>query len=366
MANVKLVEVTKRFGDVVAVERISFEVNDGEFFALLGPSGCGKTTTLRIIAGLETPDEGEVYIDGVLVNDIHSKDRNVAMVFQNYALYPHMTVYENIAFPLLVRKRELKLSKDEITKRVKDVAKLLQIEELLDRYPRQLSGGQQQRVALARALVRKPKVWLLDEPLSNLDAKLRHTMRAELRKLQKDLGITAIYVTHDQIEALSMADRVAVLNKGRILQIGTPSELYSKPKDVFVATFIGSPAMNLIPCEFREENGVIRGPNFSKKLDKELSEMLSENLTSNECILGIRPEHAKVSKARVSDESIPAKVLISETLGSEQVVLLSIDGTEMQLKAPAEVKFDLGEPVYISIDWSKAVIFDAKTKKAVY
>ncbi|MCC6041896.1 MAG: ABC transporter ATP-binding protein, partial [Desulfurococcaceae archaeon] len=216
MARVELRDVVKRFGKVVAVDHVSLKIDHGEFFTLLGPSGCGKTTTLRIIAGLEFPDEGDVLIDDKVVTNLHPKDRDVAMVFQNYALYPHMTVYENIAFPLEVRKKKLGLTNDEIRRRVIEVAKLLGIEDLLDRYPSQLSGGQQQRVALARAIIRKPKVWLLDEPLSNLDAKLRVLMRAELKKLQRQLGITTIYVTHDQVEAMSMSDRIAVMNKGRV------------------------------------------------------------------------------------------------------------------------------------------------------
>jgi multiple sugar transport system ATP-binding protein len=236
MAKVKLVNVVKKFGKVVAVDHVSFDVRDGEFFALLGPSGCGKTTTLRLIAGLEAPDEGEIWIDDKLVNDLPPKDRDVAMVFQNYALYPHMTVFDNIAFPLMVRKREVGLTNEEIRRRVMEIAKLLQIDHLLNRKPSQLSGGEQQRVALARTLVRRPKVWLLDEPMSNLDAKLRVTMRGELKKLQKELGVTTIYVTHDQVEAMSMADRIAVMNKGRILQIGTPDELFWRPADAFVAT----------------------------------------------------------------------------------------------------------------------------------
>ncbi|RLE58654.1 MAG: sugar ABC transporter ATP-binding protein, partial [Thermoprotei archaeon] len=233
MAKVSVKDLLKKFGNVIAVNKISFEVNDGEFVVLLGPSGCGKTTTLRLIAGLETPDGGEIWIGDKLVNDLPPKDRDVAMVFQNYALYPHMKVYDNLAFPLRLRK----LPKDKIDRKVREVAKLLRIDNLLDRYPRQLSGGQQQRVALGRALVREPHVFLMDEPLSNLDAKLRVYMRAELKRLQRELGITTIYVTHDQAEAMTMADRIVVMNEGKIQQIGTPSELYYKPANLFVAGF---------------------------------------------------------------------------------------------------------------------------------
>ena len=241
MSKVKVVNLVKKFDKTVAVNGISFNVKDGEFIVLLGPSGCGKTTTLRCIAGLETPDEGEIYIDDRMVNDLPPKDRDIAMVFQSYALYPHMTVYGNLAFPLKMRK----YPKQEIDKRVREVAKLLRIEELLDRKPRQLSGGQQQRVALGRALVRNPRVWLMDEPLSNLDAKLRVYMRAELKKLQKDLKITTIYVTHDQAEAMAMADRVAVMNKGKILQYDEPRHVYERPANLFVARVYWKPADEL-------------------------------------------------------------------------------------------------------------------------
>jgi len=254
LAGVRVVGLRKVFDKkTVAVDGVSFEVKDGEFVILLGPSGCGKTTTLRCIAGLETPDEGEIYIGDRLVNDLPPKDRDIAMVFQSYALYPHMTVYDNLAFPLKMRK----YPKDEIDKRVKEVARLLRIEDLLDRKPRQLSGGQQQRVALGRALVRNPQVWLMDEPLSNLDAKLRVYMRAELKKLQKDLGITTIYVTHDQAEAMAMGDRIAVMDKGKILQYDEPHVVYEKPANIFVAGFLGSPPMNFVDATIVERDSQI-------------------------------------------------------------------------------------------------------------
>ena len=267
MSKVKVVNLVKRFDKTIAVDGVSFDVRDGEFIILLGPSGCGKTTTLRCIAGLETPDEGEIYIDDRLVNDLPPKDRDIAMVFQSYALYPHMTVYGNLAFPLKMRK----LPKDEIDKKVREVAKLLRIEELLDRKPRQLSGGQQQRVALGRALVRTPKVFLMDEPLSNLDAKLRVYMRAELKKLQRDLKITTIYVTHDQAEAMAMADRIAVMNKGKILQYSEPNHVYEKPANLFVAGFIGSPPMNFIKASIVEKDSriILDAGFFQYELERE-------------------------------------------------------------------------------------------------
>jgi len=367
LARVKLVNITKYFGDVVAVDHVSFEVKDGEFFALLGPSGSGKTTTLRIIAGLEEPDEGELYIDDQLVNDVHPKDRDVAMVFQNYALYPHMTVYENIAFPLMIRRKELKLTKEDVKKRVLWVAKMLQIENLLDRYPSQLSGGQQQRVALARALVRNPKVWLLDEPLSNLDAKLRLYMRAELKKLHEELKITTIYVTHDQVEAMSMADRIAVMNKGKVLQIGTPDELYARPRDTFVATFIGVPPMNLIKCEIETKDNeiILSCPGFKHALDPEIAKAVMEKIRTNEVLLGVRPEHIKVDLKPLSKDAFKAKVLITEPLGAERILMIKLDDTTIRAKAPSELKINMGDIVYLHIKWNKILLFDPKTGKAI-
>lgn len=365
MSKVKLLNVSKRFGKVIAVDNVSFTVNDAEFFAIIGPTGCGKTTVLRIIAGLETPDEGEVYIDDKLMNFVHPKDRDVAMVFQNYALYPHMKVFENIAFPLLVRKRELKLSNEEIERRVKEIAKLLQIDELLSRYPSQLSGGQQQRVALARALVRKPKVWLLDEPLSNLDAKLRLQMRAEIKRYQRELNMTTIYVTHDQIEAMSMADRIGVMNAGKMLQIGKAEELYNSPRELFVATFIGSPPMNIIPCEYmvKGDKVILKHSTFEIALEKELSEKIIKESTSKDIFLGIRAENIKIEEE--GKNYIKGKILISEMLGAEQLLMIELNGTMIRVKAPVHRRFNIGEIIYLSFDWSKILIFDAKTNKLI-
>ena len=249
MATISLRNLTKRWGSVVAVDNQSLEIADTEFLVLLGPSGCGKTTTMRMIAGLEEPTEGEVWIGDRMVNDALPKDRDVAMVFQNYGLYPHMTVFGNIAYPLKVRRTP----GAEIRERVGAAAEKVQLGDLLERKPRELSGGQRQRVALARAIVRRPQVFLMDEPLSNLDAKLRVTMRAELKHLSHELQITTVYVTHDQIEAMTLADRVAIMNEGRIQQLGPPDEIYNQPRNLFVAGFIGSPAMNLLEGEIAED-----------------------------------------------------------------------------------------------------------------
>jgi multiple sugar transport system ATP-binding protein len=346
-ASLKLWRITKRFRNVVAVDNLNLEVDRGEFIVLLGPSGCGKTTTLRIIAGLETPDVGRVYIDGVDVTDLEPGERDVAMVFQDYALYPHMTVYENIAFPLVVRASKLRLNKRDIEERVLSVAKMLRIDDLLDRKPTQLSGGQQQRVALARALVREPKIWLMDEPLSNLDALVRLQVRAELKKLQKDLGITTVYVTHDQVEALSLADRVAVMNKGRILQVGSPREVYDDPKHIFVATFVGIPPMNLLECSVSD---VIECPGFKKKLPGEYFKGLSK------LYIGIRPEHIEiVSKEEGDFEGV---VYVVEPLGSEHIINVLVDNTLIKVKTAKELTLHSGEKVYLKINWRKAIAFD--------
>lgn len=385
MARVELRDVVKRYGKVVAVDHVNLKIGDGEFFTLLGPSGCGKTTTLRLVAGLEIPDEGEILIDDRVVNDLHPRDRDVAMVFQNYALYPHMTVFENIAFPLLARKKQLKLSDEEIKKMVLETAKFLGIEDLLDRYPGQLSGGQQQRVALARALVRKPKVWLLDEPLSNLDAKLRVVMRSELKKIQKTLGITTIYVTHDQVEAMAMSDRIAVMNKGKVLQVGTPDDLYYRPADTFVATFIGSPPMNLVPCVVEEikplefpvppgmEGGIagaglvrttyaLRCPgDLIVPLDPAIGERVKSE-GSTEVLLGIRPEHVILTKEepKVKVGYVKGRIEIIQPLGSELIVDIKVGDEYVKARRPPAERYSVGDEINLVVNLKYALLFDAK------
>ncbi|MGC9181787.1 ABC transporter ATP-binding protein [Thermogladius sp.] len=388
MARVRLVNVVKRYGRVVAVDHVNLDIRDGEFFALLGPSGCGKTTTLRIIAGLETPDEGEVYIDDRLVNDVHPKERDVAMVFQNYALYPHMTVFDNIAFPLRARKKQVGLTEDDIRSLVVSVAEFLGIKEHLEKYPSQLSGGQQQRVALARALVRKPKVWLLDEPLSNLDAKLRVAMRTELKKIQMKLGITTVYVTHDQVEAMSMADRIAVMNAGRVLQVGSPSELYHKPADTFVATFIGSPPMNLLPCRVREvepveyavpeelSGGVMGSGKVKTAFRLEcpgvalpIEPGIASKITGagvDEVYVGIRPEHLALSGKRVREVAVTETTIeLVENLGSEAIATTRLGDELVKVKLTGEARFKPGDKAYLLIDPRRVLVFDKKTGKLI-
>src|SRR5438132_7725532 len=322
MVGVRLVNLVKRYGSTEAVKGVSLDVKSGDFVVLLGPSGCGKTTTLRCISGLETPDSGEIYIGDQLANYLLPKQRNVAMVFQNYALYPHMTVFKNVAFPLEISKTP----KSEIEKRVDDVAKLLDIKKLLQRKPRQLSGGEQQRVALARAIVRQPSVFLMDEPLSNLDAKLRLYTRAEIKRLQEELKITTIYVTHDQAEAMSMADKVAVMHQGNLVQYEDPLSIYGRPASTFVAGFVGSPPMNLIDVSVIDSASsmFLDAGSFKYRLPEPLSTLLRSHMTEGRAILGIRPEDLKVSKDRFSDAEFQAEVYVTEPLGANTVVDLKV------------------------------------------
>jgi len=357
MTKILLDKLVKKFGKVIAVNNITLEIKDGEFFTLLGPSGCGKTTTLRLVAGLEYPDQGRIYMDGQDVTDLPPKDRDVAMVFQNYALYPHMSVFDNIAFPLKIRK----VPKQEIRRKVKEVAEMLQINELLDRKPRQLSGGQQQRVALARAIVREPKVFLLDEPLSNLDAKLRVYMRAELKALQKRLGVTTIYVTHDQVEAMTMADRIAVMNEGIVQQIGTPADIYHKPANTFVAGFIGSPPMNFIECSLLTEGdkAFLDAGAFRYELDKEWFNILQSKGT--EFILGVRPEHIRVY-LKEKPGTMPAEVYVVEPLGGETILNLMLGTQLIKVRYPGEINVSPKQKVYLEFIKEHVHIFESKSK----
>jgi len=372
MAEVKLVGVWKKFGDFAAVKDMNLEVKDGEFMILLGPSGCGKTTTLRMISGLEEPTLGKIYIGEKLVADpengvfIPPKDRDIAMVFQSYALYPHMTVYDNIAFPLKLRK----LPKQEINQRVKEVAELLGLTELLKRKPRELSGGQRQRVALGRAIVRKPRVFLMDEPLSNLDAKLRVRMRAELKKLQKQLGVTTIYVTHDQVEAMTMGDRIAVINHGILQQVGTPEEVYDNPKNTFVAGFIGSPPMNFMDATITEEGFADFGEFRLKLLPDQIEVLRNEDLIGKEVVFGIRPEDiydAMFAQVKVPGENmVRAVVDIIENLGSEKIVHLRVGDVTFLGAFRSESKVQEGHEIDVVFDMNKVHIFDKTSGNAVF
>ena len=372
MAGIKLVNATKRFSEeVVAVKEMNLEVKDQEFVVFLGPSGCGKTTTLRLIAGLEHADEGDIFIGGIRVNNLSPADRDIALVFQFYALYPHFTVYDNIAFPL----RAVKVPKSEIDVRVREVADILHIDGLLNRKPGKLSGGEQQRVALGRAMVRRPKAFLMDEPLSNLDAKFRAETRAEIKRLQNDLGATTIYVTHDQVEAMAMGDRIAVMNLGMLQQIGTPAEIYEKPANLFVADFVGSPAMNFLDCHIQEIGDTaslnIANTEVSIEIRDKLKNKIEREATNGNLVLGIRAEDIFIyTEARY--EYIEAEVYVIEPLGSENIIDISIGkhpqtNEDILLKVRTLPTFtaNIGQRLWIDFDRGRMHIFDKKTQKAI-
>jgi multiple sugar transport system ATP-binding protein len=316
---------------VNAITKFSVEIASGMFLVLLGPSGCGKTTIIKSIAGLIEPTEGQIYIDNILINNLPPKDRDVAMVFQSYALYPHMSVYDNIAFPLKMRK----LSKHEIKNKVENTANLLEITPFLKRKPKELSGGQMQRVALARALVRNPKLFLMDEPLSNLDAKLRMQMRTEIKKLQKKIGITTIYITHDQIEAMSMADQIIVMNKGVIQQIGSPHVIYYQPTNLFVANFIGSPPMNFLKFRISQtsENFTLYSSQIAIKIPKINLPLLKNINSDSEIVLGIRPKDIVIDDKKNTNEpdtlSLKGKLLFTELLGDEVIYEIKLENNSI-------------------------------------
>lgn len=366
MAEVKLVNLYKKYGEVEAVKNINIDCKDKEFLCLLGPSGCGKTSTLRMVAGLETITSGDIYIDNKLVNFLLPKDRDIAMVFETYALYPNKTVYENLAFPLRIRR----VSKDQVNKKVKEVAEILDIVPQLNRKPAQLSGGQKQRVSIGRAIVRSPKVFLMDEPISHLDAKLREHMRGELKRMQKELDATTIYVTHDQVEALSMADRIAVMNFGVLQQLGTPNEIYNKPSNVFVANFVGSPSMNLIDCDLTIENNdlvvIIEGNKF--KFKSVLEKIKKIQLPSDrKVILGIRPENIKIYKDKSLDSQlIQGNIYITEPLGDIVIVDIKVGKNIIRVKSDALINYEINEKVFLELNPEAIHIFDKKTTNAIY
>ena len=388
LADVLIKNLTKRFGKVVAVNNLNLEVKDKEFVVLLGPSGCGKTTALRCIAGLEKPDAGEIYIENQLVNELEPKERNIAMVFQTYALYPHMTVFQNLAFPL----ENAKIPAAEIKDKVEKTAKLLKIDNLLDRRPKQLSGGQRQRVALGRAMVREPLVFLMDEPLSNLDAKLRVYMRAELKKIQKDVGTTTIYVTHDQVEAMTMGDKVAILDEGTLQQFGSANEIYFHPSNVFVAGFIGTPPTNFFDCNLiKDETFVFDAGPFKYPVPKYMLEKAKGWPSS--LVLGIRPQDVIVYAAAQNVSAVEKKVVkeytkgraqpsqklgelahrfqinatleIDEPLGDRQVLDLRVGDYLVKALVLPDFKAELGDELWLEFPEKKISVFDKKTGKAL-
>jgi len=350
--SISLHQLTKSFGSHRVVDDLSLQINNGEFVVLLGPSGCGKTTTLRMIAGLEQATAGDILIDGERVNDLSPQRRDVAMVFQSYALYPHMTVAENIAYPLRVRKTEPQQIRDQVQR----TAGMLEITSLLHRRPRELSGGERQRVALARAIVRHPRAFLMDEPLSNLDAKLRLQMRAELKHLQQQLATTTVYVTHDQAEAMTLGHRVAVMNQGKLQQFDTPLAIYNEPSNRFVAGFVGSPTMNFLEGEIEAANSRFVTPQVALPVNQSQRELFARRGTKH-VTLGIRPEHLSVTLAERPGWQ-PASVYVTELMGSETFVILQIDRTRLVARAPGEFRADIDRQAWIEFDMNKAHWFD--------
>ena len=345
---------------VVAVQEFNLDIADKEFIVLVGPSGCGKSTTLRMIAGLEEISDGELYIDGKLMNDVAPKDRDIAMVFQNYALYPHMTVYENMAFSLKLRKEK----KDVIDKKVREAAEILDITQYLDRKPKALSGGQRQRVAIGRAIVRDPAVFLMDEPLSNLDAKLRNQMRAEIIKLRERINTTFIYVTHDQTEAMTLGDRIVIMRDGYIQQIGTPQEVFNNPRNLFVAGFIGTPQMNFFDAKLLKENGkyFVQLADVKVELSEDKQARLAaNNVEPQDITLGVRPEHTNLVEG-----GVPAKVDVSEMMGSSVHLHVSAEGRDVIIIVPTidmSTSYSIGDAVSFSFNGNVAHVFSKETEK---
>ncbi|RCK76303.1 MAG: Maltose/maltodextrin transport ATP-binding protein MalK [Anaerolineae bacterium] len=365
MASVTFDHVTKKFGDVVAVNDLNIHIEDKEFLVLVGPSGCGKSTALRCLAGLEDVTSGRILIGDQVVNDIPPKDRDIAMVFQSYALYPHMTVFDNMAFALKLRK----VPKDEIKRRVHQAAELLGIQDLLNRRPRQLSGGQRQRVAVGRAIVREPKVFLFDEPLSNLDAKLRVETRANISKLHLQLQTTFIYVTHDQVEAMTMASRIAVINFGVLQQIDTPQNLYDKPNNLFVAGFIGSPAMNFFPAHIRRDNGkmVVDGKTFAVEIPADRHSIYAPYI-DKPVILGIRPEdiyNPQFAPPGILAQPVEAVVDVTELMGNEIFVYLKSGDHSFIARVDPRSRYTINERTQVVFNMANMHIFDPTTELAV-
>ncbi|MDJ0692396.1 MAG: sn-glycerol-3-phosphate ABC transporter ATP-binding protein UgpC [Xenococcaceae cyanobacterium MO_188.B32] len=364
MAKVKLENITRQFDRLIAIEDISFEVPDGQFWVLVGPSGCGKSTILRTIAGLDSATSGQLYIDDTLVNDLPARQRDVAMVFQNYALYPHMSVADNLAFGLRMRN----VDKAQINGRVQEVARALNIEHLLKRKPKQLSGGQQQRVALGRAIARQPKVFLLDEPLSNLDAQLRDDTRAELKQLHDRVGITTIYVTHDQIEAMTLADRLVVLNEGKIQQIGSPQAIYAQPANRMVAAFLGSPPMNILPATFADGN--FRLHHQSIPVPEIIKQQLKPDRGQN-FELGIRPEHIFTASTHSTSEqtaSVIVEIDLIEPLGKEILVRANLPDSNLvvNFSTPAQWQGKKGDRLSVELDLAHLFVFEPDRGQTLY
>ena len=364
MKTLKIEELSKNFGTTEVLRKINLDIDEGNFLVLLGPSGCGKSTLLNIIAGLETINEGNVFIDDYNVSKVEPKDRNIAMVFQSYALYPSMNVRENMIFGL----KQAKTSKEKIEEQLEKVSKFLQVDQLLERKPSQLSGGQRQRVAIGRALVREPRIFLFDEPLSNLDAKLRVEMRREIKKLHQQLKTTVVYVTHDQTEAMSLGTNIAIMNHGVIQQNDTPEKIYNKPSNTFVADFIGSPSMNLIKGNLKENSEKISfiasGSNLEIPI-KGYDFKDKANLSGKEVFFGIRPEHIFFKKLNQTDFEITLRADLSEYIGHEQIMTFDFANQELLAKFPSTIKINLAKETTLYFDLTQTSLFDAKTEERI-
>lgn len=362
MGKIVLENLRKDFGKFTAVRDLNLEIEDGEFAAILGPSGCGKSTTMNMISGIEYPTAGKVYIDGRCVNDVTPGKRNIGFVFQNYAIFTHMSVYDNLAYGLRIQKR----AKEEIDPEVRRVAKLMQLEEYLHANAGGLSVNRMQQLALGRSMIVKPNIFLLDEPLSNLDAAFRAIMRAELKKLQKELSQTMIYVTHDQIEAMSMADRIAVMTAGELQQYDTPDAIYNQPKNLFVAGFIGSPQMNFVDCSIKEEAGRLLLTNDVFKVDvTEFRSNIANRSNGSEVVFGIRPESIEVGESRISDHSLEATVNLVETLGSKTIAHLKIGRDMIRASMPPTFRLRVGEKRWATFNLQNIHVFDRRTEVAI-
>jgi len=364
MASISISEVWKYYGETPAVKDLNLVCEDGEFVSILGPSGCGKSSTLRMLAGLEHISAGDVPFNDTRVNDLPPKDRNLAMVFENYALYPHKTVYQNMANALIIQK----VNKKSIDEKVKRAAELLELTPLLDRKPLELSGGQKQRTAIGRAIVREPELFLFDEPIAHLDAKLRAHMRSELKIMQRKLGTTMIYVTHDQLEALSMADRIAVMRDGVLQQVGTPSEIYNNPSNQWVAGFIGEPAMNFIECSVGglEGSAALQHQDFILALSGEQNQAMSDHEVSDTVVLGVRPDDVSISPTQSATETIAAEVLVTELLGGDLLVEALVNETRVTVKTDPGYQADMGDACYLGLDTSRWHLFDGNSGAAYF
>ena len=367
MARLELDNVTKvydtRAQTIVAVEELDLEIEDGEFIVVVGPSGCGKSTTLRMIAGLETVTDGEIRLGGERINEKAPKNRDIAMVFQSYALYPHKTVRGNMAYGLQL---STDLDNEEINRRVEEAAEMMGIDDLLEKKPSELSGGQQQRVATGRAIVREPSLFLFDEPLSNLDAKLRKHMRTELARIHSEVGITTVYVTHDQEEAMTMADRIVILNDGRLQQVGDPKEVYHEPANLFVADFIGSPSMNFRDVELERNadgSGTLVGEGFSYEVSSRFLEQIDDS--TSELVFGIRPEAVDIDPDAPQGKRIEATVDVVEIVGSDNFIYLTLGGEEFRVRVPSRIEPEEGETVTLTFDEDDIHLFDARTNEAL-